>query len=78
MVGNFLVRMATFRFESRILLPGFGWLEFSITLGNYNLGLRLGNFQNSRETFSLDLQGSNVTRRATITVNVLDHNNPSY
>ena len=40
MVGNFLVRMATFRFVSRILLPGFDWLEFSIKLGNYNLGLR--------------------------------------
>lgn len=40
MAGNFLVRMATFRFESKILLPGFDWLEFSIKLGNYNLGLR--------------------------------------
>lgn len=40
MAGNFLIRMATFRFESKILLPGFNWLEFSITLDNYNFGLR--------------------------------------
>jgi len=34
-VRNFLVRIASFRFESKILLPGIDWLEFLKTLGNY-------------------------------------------